>query len=80
MAHDSAQAGAPAEPARPLPRGPILAPPGAPPAMASHPDTGLDDTRVHVYESNPAPWWIGALWLAFFVFGAAYLILNLLRS
>jgi hypothetical protein len=39
----------------------------------------LDDERVHVYESNPAPWWIGLLWVAFLLFGATYLIVNLLR-
>lgn len=60
-------------------RGPILAPPGGPPAAASRPDSGLGDERVHVYESNPAPWWIGLLWVAFLLFGATYLIVNLLR-
>ena len=60
-------------------RGPILAERGAPPASACQPTSGDDAEGVHSYESNPAPWWIGALWLAFFVFGAAYLIVNLLR-
>jgi len=34
-------------------------------------------TRYHSYESNPVPWWIAVLWVAFFIFGAAYLIINL---
>jgi hypothetical protein len=58
--------------------GPILAPSGSSPAQASRPDTPLDD-RYHIYESNPAPWWIALLWLAFLVCGAAYLIVNLLE-
>jgi hypothetical protein len=61
------------------PRGPILAPAGASAATANRPDSGLDGGHYHIYESNPAPWWIGLLWLSFFVFGATYLILNLLR-
>lgn len=62
------------------PRGPIVVPPGDPPAAASQPNAGLDgEQRVHIYESNPAPWWIGLLWAAFFVFGVVYLIVNLLR-
>lgn len=60
-------------------RGAILAAPGASPATASQPDSGMDDERVHVYEANPAPWWIGVMWVAYFVFGATYLIVNLLR-
>lgn len=60
-------------------RGPIVVPRGGPPAAACKPDSGLDEDRIHLYESNPAPWWIGLLWLSFFVFGAAYLIINLLR-
>jgi hypothetical protein len=60
-------------------RGPIVAAPGSPPASANRPESGLDDPRPHVYESNPAPWWIGLLWLGFFAFGAAYLIINLIR-
>ncbi|HZR82716.1 MAG TPA: hypothetical protein VFD92_16600 [Candidatus Binatia bacterium] len=60
-------------------RGPILAPPGSPAAAASRPDSGLEDEAPHRYESNPAPWWIGVLWAAFFAFGVAYLIVNLLR-
>jgi hypothetical protein len=68
-----------AEPAPVVARGPILAPPGGPPAAANRPESGLDDERVHVYESNPAPWWIGLLWVSFFLFGAIYLVVNLLR-
>jgi hypothetical protein len=59
-------------------RSPILAPTGASAAEASRPETHLDEA-YHIYESNPAPWWIGVLWLSFFVFGVTYLILNLLR-
>lgn len=55
---------------------PILAAPGGAPATASHPDTPLDQ-RWHVYEPNPAPWWIAGAWIAFFAFGVGYLLLNL---
>ena len=58
--------------------GPIIAPQGASPAEASRPDQQLEFGRYHIYESNPAPWWIALLWLSFFIFGATYLILNLL--
>jgi len=57
---------------------PILAPPGGSPALASRPDCELDE-QYHEYESNPAPWWIAALWLVFLVVGAAYLVVNLSR-
>ncbi len=62
---------------RPRAIGPILTPTGASPAEASRPDTELDEAH-HTYESHPAPWWIALLWLAFFIFGAVYLIVNLL--
>jgi hypothetical protein len=58
---------------------PIMAPPGGSAALASHPDTPLDLERYHAYEGNAAPWWLSALWLAFFVFAFTYLMLNLLR-
>lgn len=58
--------------------GPIVAGPAESAASASHPDQILDD-RYQSYESNPAPWWIGLLWIAFLVFGAAYLIVNLIE-
>lgn len=58
--------------------GPIIAPSGHSPAEASRPETVLDD-RFHIYESNPAPWWMALAWLAFLVGGAAYLIYNLLK-
>ena len=58
---------------------PVLAPPGHSPACASRPDPPMEDERWHLYEANPAPWWIGALWVAFFVFGVAYLVLNLIE-
>jgi hypothetical protein len=63
----------------PLSAGPILAPPGASAAAASRPDQTLEDGRFHIYESNPAPWWIGLLWLSFFIFGVTYLMLNLME-
>jgi hypothetical protein len=56
---------------------PVLAPPGESPAAASRPDQPLD-ARYNIYEHHPVPWWVAALWLAFFVFGAAYLVVNLL--
>jgi len=56
---------------------PIVAPAGESPAAASRPDTALDE-RWHGYEANPAPWWIALVWLAFFAFGVAYLVRNLL--
>ena len=59
-------------------RGPIVAPTSASPAQASRPETALEE-RFHIYESNPAPWWIAALWLLFLIGGAAYLIVNLLN-
>ena len=58
--------------------GPIVAPAGASPAEASRPETQLEE-RFHIYESNPAPWWIAVLWLVFLVCGAAYLIVNLIK-
>jgi len=59
-------------------QGPIVSPRGASSAGASRPETPLDE-RFHIYESNPAPWWIALLWLSFLIGGAAYLIVNLLR-
>jgi hypothetical protein len=56
---------------------PVLAPPGDSPARASRPDQELDH-RFNIYEHNPAPWWVALVWLGFFCFGAAYLIVNLL--
>ncbi len=64
---------------QPTPVGPRLAPSGASAAEASRPDQSLEDGHYHIYESNPAPWWIGVLWLGYFIFGVTYLILNLLR-
>jgi hypothetical protein len=59
--------------------GPILAPPGRSAALASQPDTPLEGERYHVYDANPAPWWLSALWLAFFTFAFTYLLVNLLQ-
>ncbi|MEW6268702.1 MAG: hypothetical protein AB1689_05320 [Thermodesulfobacteriota bacterium] len=67
-----------AAPAPPPDLGPIVAAPGESAAAASRPDQPLDDARYHIYEANPAPWWIGLGWIAFLVFGAIYLIVNLL--
>jgi hypothetical protein len=58
-------------------RDPILAPPGASPALASQPGTELDH-RLHTYEANPAPWWMAVLWVVFLIGGAAYLVVNLI--
>lgn len=59
--------------------GPILAPRGESPAVASRPDNGLERGGYHIYESNPAPWWVGLVWAAFFVFAVTYLIVNLIE-
>lgn len=36
------------------------------------------EETYHTYEPNPVPWWIAALWIAYFIFGVTYLIVNLL--
>jgi len=59
--------------------GPIVAPPGASAGHASHPDAPFD-ARWHVYDANPAPWWIGVLWLSFFLFALVYLLRNLIAG
>jgi hypothetical protein len=61
----------------PAERGPILAPSSASAAEASRPDTPLEG-EYHIYESNPAPWWIALLWMSFLIFGIVYLIVNLI--
>jgi hypothetical protein len=58
--------------------GPLLAPLGASAAEASRPETHLEE-RYHIYESNPAPWWIGLLWASYLIFGVIYLIVNLIE-
>jgi hypothetical protein len=58
---------------------PVLAARGQSPAAASRPDPPGDEGRWHVYESNPAPWWVAVMWAAFFLFGVAYLIRNLIE-
>ena len=58
--------------------GPILAPRGASAALASNPRRELDHS-YHAYESNPAPWWMAIVWLAFLVGGALYLVRNLMQ-
>jgi hypothetical protein len=66
-------------PDAPLPGTPVLAPLGASPSEASRPDTPLEDGRYHVYESNPAPWWLAVIWAAYLIFGVTYLIVNLIQ-
>jgi hypothetical protein len=58
---------------------PILAPRGASPAEASHPDQTLDGARFHTYETHPVPWWVTVIWVSFFAFGIVYLIRNMLH-
>jgi hypothetical protein len=86
VADGTTRGAAPPEHARPDPKaapplpavGPIIAAPGESAATASRPDQPLDDERYHIYQSNPAPWWVGLGWVAFLLFGATYLIVNLL--
>lgn len=59
-------------------QGPIIVGARQSAASASQPDQPLDD-RYQAYESNPAPWWIGLLWICFLVGGATYLIVNLIE-
>ncbi len=58
---------------------PIVAPSSGSAAIASDPDLPLDGQQFHIYEAHPAPWWIAAIWIGFFVFAIAYLITNLLQ-
>jgi len=62
----------------PVASGPIVAPGGASAAEACRPENPLDDSRYHIYDSNPAPWWLALLWAAYLIFGASYLIYALL--
>ena len=39
----------------------------------------LDEGRYHVYEANPVPWWVAAVWLAFFAFAIVYLLRHLME-
>ncbi len=39
-----------------------------------------DEETYHIYESNPVPWWIAILWLAWFIFAIIYLFKNLLAG
>lgn len=57
---------------------PVVAPRGTSPAAASDPARPIED-GWHIYESNPVPWWVALVWLAFLVFGVAYLIRNLIE-
>ena len=56
--------------------GPIAVSPRQSAAVASQPTQQLDD-QYQVYESNPAPWWVGVLWLCYLIGGATYLLVNL---
>jgi hypothetical protein len=38
-----------------------------------------EERGFHTYEPNPVPWWIALLWVSFFVFGIAYLVVNLIK-
>ncbi|MCC7265038.1 MAG: hypothetical protein IT369_21230 [Candidatus Latescibacteria bacterium] len=38
-----------------------------------------EERSYHTYEANPVPWWIALLWVSFFVFGIAYLVVNLVK-
>ncbi len=39
-----------------------------------------EEETYHTYESNPVPWWIVILWLAYFIFAIIYLFQNLLAG
>jgi hypothetical protein len=65
------------EPAPPRATEPVLAPLGASAASASRPDRPLDGATYHIYEAHPAPWWVTAIWIGFFVFALVYLITSL---
>ncbi len=68
---------APAETPGPQPDpGPIVAKPRDSAAAASRPEQALDE-RYLVYEPNHAPWWVGLMWAAFFIFSAVYLVVSL---
>jgi hypothetical protein len=56
---------------------PIIVPRGRSAAEASRPETALDE-RYHTYESHPVPWWLSLVWISFLVFGAVYLVVNLI--
>ena len=30
------------------------------------------------YDANPVPWWLALIWISFFVWGIAYLVLYLI--
>jgi hypothetical protein len=58
---------------------PILAPSGASATLASRPAILLECERYPICDANPAPWWVSALWLFFFVFAFSDLVANLLQ-
>ena len=71
----SEHAAPPAGGERPVP---IVVPPGASAALASQPEGELDHA-YHAYDANPAPWWVGLLWICFLVGGAIYLVQNVME-
>ncbi len=48
------------------------------PVAAVERGLAIDGAEYHIYEAHPAPWWIAAIWVAFFVFAVTYLITNLI--
>ncbi len=39
-----------------------------------------DKETYHIYESNPVPWWIAAIWILWLIFAVVYLFQNLLAG
>jgi hypothetical protein len=57
---------------------PILAASGGSAADASRSSVLRGCERYRLYDASPAPWWVTALWLAFFVCAFTYLMVHLL--
>jgi hypothetical protein len=36
--------------------------------------------NYHTYQSNPVPWWLALLWVAYFLFSVTYLVVNILSG
>jgi hypothetical protein len=60
-------------------RQPVVVAQGRSAASASDPTRDLDDGRYHIYEANPVPWWVVAIWVVFISFAITYLISNLIE-
>lgn len=45
----------------------------------SEPEPAQEERSYHTYEPHPVPWWIALLWVSFFIFGIAYLVVNLVK-